>query len=211
MNVLGIIAAITLFATILLGGHFFIYFSVISFFNIQSLVVKLYLAGSLIVLGVSFFPFSALAHYNESLFAKVAYFISSLWLGVGWNVTMAFFILWIIIFILRFFNVNIDGQYWAILLLILTLVYSSWGIWIAYNPKIKNITVSIKNLPLAWKDKKIVQLSDVHLGHIYGKRFFSQVVTQVNAQNPDMIFITGDLFDGIDGKLDYFVSPLADI
>ncbi len=72
----------------------------------------------------------------------------------------------------------------------------------------KNITVKIKNLPAAWQGKTIVQLADIHLGHVHGLTFLRDMVDKTNAQNPDLILITGDLFDGMDGDLNIFVEPL---
>ena len=39
--------------------------------------------------------------------------------------------------------------------------------------------LDIKNLTEAWKGKKIVQLSDLHLGSIYGKGFLEKIVQKI--------------------------------
>ena len=90
----------------------------------------------------------------------------------------------------------------------LTLLYSAYGVVNAYHPRIVNCTVRIKNLPPGWKGKTLVQLSDVHLGRILGADFLARIVAKVNAQNPAMVLITGDLFDGSDGNLEALVAPL---
>src|SRR5208283_1130720 len=69
-------------------------------------------------------------------------------------------------------------------------------------------TVRIKNLPPGWQGKTLVQLSDVHLGQVLGADFLARVVAKVNAQNPAMVLITGDLFDGADGNLEELVAPV---
>ena len=56
--------------------------------------------------------------------------------------------------------------------------------------------------------KTVVQLSDVHLGAIHGVGFLNRVVDEVNALKPDLVLITGDLFDGMDGDLTGFIDPL---
>jgi predicted MPP superfamily phosphohydrolase len=71
-----------------------------------------------------------------------------------------------------------------------------------------HVQVNIQNLPPEWRGKKVVQLTDVHLGHILGSAFLSQVVERINAEEPAAVFITGDLFDGADGRLDELVRPL---
>jgi predicted MPP superfamily phosphohydrolase len=42
----------------------------------------------------------------------------------------------------------------------------------------------------------VVQLSDVHLGSVHGRRFLRRVVEMANALDPEAVFITGDLFSG---------------
>jgi predicted MPP superfamily phosphohydrolase len=96
----------------------------------------------------------------------------------------------------------------AILASILYLIY---GIWNAFTPMVTKINVSIGNLPDAWKGKKIVQISDVHLGHIFNASFMKDAAQKINALGPDIVVITGDLFDGTDGSLDSFTDSLNSI
>lgn len=196
---------------ILFSGHFFAYFSLVKFLDIESTKIRLILGLILFIFGISFILSSILAHYNENIFTKGAYFISGLWLGAGWNLLIAFLFSWIIIGFLKIFDFSFDYKYLAIFSFVFTFIYSGYGIWSAYNPKIKNITVEMENLPIGWKNKKAVQLSDVHLGHIYGEKALSKLVEKTNAQKPDLVFFTGDLFDGMDGELDFLVGPLNNI
>jgi hypothetical protein len=89
-----------------------------------------------------------------------------------------------------------------------TVLCSAYGVANAYHPHIVHCPVRIKNLPPGWQGKKLVQLSDVHLGRILRADFLSRLVAQVNAQNPAMVLITGDLFDGADGNLEELAAPL---
>ncbi|MFH1385682.1 MAG: metallophosphoesterase, partial [Patescibacteria group bacterium] len=91
------------------------------------------------------------------------------------------------------------------------IIFSAYGFWNAQHPQVKNITIKIKNLPAAWQGKTIVQLADIHLGRVHGEKFLQNIVDQTNAQNPDLILITGDLFDGMDGGLDVFIEPLNNL
>jgi len=90
----------------------------------------------------------------------------------------------------------------------LTLLYSAYGVWNAYHPRLVHFAVRIKNLPPGWQGKMLVQISDVHLGRILGADFLARVVAKVNEQNPAMVLITGDLFDGADGNLEELVAPI---
>ncbi|MGC9351672.1 MAG: metallophosphoesterase [Sulfurovum sp.] len=64
-----------------------------------------------------------------------------------------------------------------------------------YNARIvelEEITVKIPNLV---KPYTVVQLSDIHIGGLINERFMQSVVKRVNALNPDLVVITGDLVD----------------
>lgn len=45
------------------------------------------------------------------------------------------------------------------------------------------------------KTCRIVQLSDLHMGSIIGHKYIEKVVSGVNRLNPDVVIITGDLFN----------------
>lgn len=202
---------ILILISILLGGHFFIYLSLVKFLNIINPSVKLWLAGVLLFLSFSFILSSFLAHYNNGFLARTIYFVFSFWVGAGWNLSMALGISWIVFGTGKFFNYNFDYKYLAIYSLVFMIVLSAWGAWNAYNPKIINVTVEINNLPEEWKNKKVVQISDVHLGHIYRANFLKNIVAKISQENPDIVFITGDLFDGMDGQLTHLVDSLNDV
>lgn len=76
-------------------------------------------------------------------------------------------------------------------------------------PTTSQTKVSIKNFPI--EQYKIVQLSDMHLGPILREGFVRQVVERVNALNPDLIVITGDLVDQKTADLSRPLSLLAEL
>lgn len=84
---------------------------------------------------------------------------------------------------------------------ILVILVSGYGLYNANNPVVRKETVYIHNLPEAWEGKKIVQVTDVHLGHIIREEFSTRLTDQINAQDPALVAIVGDLFDGMDGHL----------
>jgi predicted MPP superfamily phosphohydrolase len=46
-----------------------------------------------------------------------------------------------------------------------------------------------------YRELKIVGLSDLHLGENIDKNRLKQFIQQINSQNPDMVFIAGDIVD----------------
>ena len=160
---------------------------------------------------MSFIFSSLISHWSDNFLTRGYYLISGAWLGILNNFVLASILIWIIILTSRFFNLSLDLKIIASPIFIIAFFLSIYGIWNAFNPVIKNISVSIPNLPIEWKNKKIIQISDIHLGHIYRKDFLQKIVGKINNERPEMVLITGDLFDGMDGNLTSIISPLENI
>jgi hypothetical protein len=194
--------------SILFLSHSFIYFSLSHFFGIAAPARWAALAGVLFLLPVSFIASSILAHWTDNFFSRALYFCSALWLGVALTLILAFALAWGVWGATRLFASSLSRTIFGWAAVALASLYSSYGLWNAYHPRARNLTVQIKNLPPAWRGRKVVQLSDLHLGYILRAGFASRLVAMVNAENPDLVAITGDLFDGADGKLEELVAPL---
>lgn len=63
------------------------------------------------------------------------------------------------------------------------------------NPKIVNLALDITGKQNSLNSFSIVAISDVHLGDVIRKRRLEKYVELINKQNPDIVFIAGDLFD----------------
>lgn len=79
------------------------------------------------------------------------------------------------------------------------------------KPKVERIRVPIASLAPNAEGLRIVQISDVHIGETLDGRFLRRIVEQVNALNPDVVAITGDLVDGSVARLREEMKPLADL
>jgi len=67
------------------------------------------------------------------------------------------------------------------------------GIVNAQYRRISEVEIPIKGLT---SELTAAHLSDIHIGHFWGPKTLQKIVDKTNAQQPDVIFITGDLFDG---------------
>lgn len=207
-HVFSLVAIIAALAAVLFASHFFLYYSLVHFFKITSPAINTTLAIILVFLAISFIMASFLAHWRENVITRTFYFSSGLWLGVLVNLLMAFIFLWIIWGVMYLLHIPMNSGLIAFIAILIAFVYSSWGVYCAYNPIIKKVSVNINNLPDQWKGKKIVQISDIHLGHVYNSNFLSKIINQINLLSPDLVLITGDLFDGMDGNLDLHLEPM---
>lgn len=85
------------------------------------------------------------------------------------------------------------------------------GYWSARNPKLQRVEVRLADWPEHLQKFSIVQLSDVHVGHTIDQKFLEGLVARVNAEQPDLVVITGDLVDGTVEELRTAVAPLAQL
>ena len=186
------------------GAHILIYFTLVKFFIIKTLSAKITI---IIILAVLFFGIIgaiALARISDNLFTQGFYFLEMTWFGMIPYLIAACGLGWIIYVINKSLNMKIIMA----ILFGIVILFAIYGIWSAFSPRIKEVAVTLNNLPGQWHGKKMIQLSDVHLGLVYRPVWFEKVVEDVNAQEPDIIVITGDLFDGMDGELDGFIDSL---
>jgi predicted MPP superfamily phosphohydrolase len=92
------------------------------------------------------------------------------------------------------------------------LALSSWGVWSAIRPvEVKRVAVRLKKLPESLSGLRLVQITDMHVGLTIGGDFVEDVVRKVNALEPDIVAITGDLIDGSVADLGHAVAPLGEI
>ncbi|MCK9272705.1 metallophosphoesterase [Candidatus Gracilibacteria bacterium] len=198
-----------LFSTVLFGGHFLLYLIVVKFFGITVFKVKILLLLLALILSFSFVVSSSLAHIYENIFTKFLYFSSGIWLGFLLYFEIIVGIILLFNFVFKKYSLNYKLSIY--LALVLSIIFVGYGICYAFSPTVKNIEIKIKNLPVNWDGKKVVMISDVHLGHIYNADFMTKIVSQINGLNPEAVFIVGDLFDGMDGNLDELVNPLNNL
>jgi predicted MPP superfamily phosphohydrolase len=78
-------------------------------------------------------------------------------------------------------------------------------------PVVRRVPVTLARLDPALEGLRIATFSDGHLSATYGGRRFERVVELINAQQPDVVAIVGDLVDGEVDELRDEVAPLADL
>jgi uncharacterized protein len=77
------------------------------------------------------------------------------------------------------------------------------------GPAVKRVTVPLAKLPRSAHGFRIAVVSDIHLGPVLGRDFTQKVVDTVNATQPDLIAVVGDIVDGSVHNLGPAAAPLA--
>jgi hypothetical protein len=78
-------------------------------------------------------------------------------------------------------------------------------------PALRREEFAIERWPRALDGFRIVQISDIHIGPLLGREFAAALARRVNALEPDLIAVTGDLVDGSARRLADEVAPFADL
>lgn len=125
--------------------------------------------------------------YSSGLLPRALYAVSAAWLGMS----IYILIMLAIYYILGSF-VSLPTQTAGLVAIVAGVAVSAYALFNVTKLEVEEI-----NIPLdVEEDIRAVQLSDVHLGPIRKERFIRGMVDKVVELNPDIVFITGDLFDG---------------
>lgn len=198
--------AFAISAVVLFAGHVVFWFILIKLFSIP---VGLKMAAAFIILFLFFSVVlsSYLIHKGDNIVTRSYYLVSCFWTGLLVN----FCLMALVVLILKSaswtfgFSVSLD----IVKLLFFggAFLISFWGMYNAWFPKVVTYEVRIKDLPESWNNKVVVQISDVHLGPIHRKHFFERLLSKAQSLNPEAVFITGDLFDGMESDFSWLGHP----
>jgi len=139
---------------VVFGGHWFFYFLVVNFFSVESILYQKIILWTAILLSGVFVFSSILPHWHEFFVIRILNFISGFWIGLLTNLLMASGLIWFFLWLNKFLNVIVNRMVLTLLFFGLALLFSFYGMWNAFNPRIKNISVDIPGLPEVWRGKK---------------------------------------------------------
>ena len=93
----------------------------------------------------------------------------------------------------------------------LALAISVYGVVNASWTRVKRLTVRLPGLPGLWRGRTIALVSDLHLGNIRNARFTRKISKKINRENPALVIIAGDLFDGTPLDAERAAAPLREL
>lgn len=139
------------------------------------------------------------------------YTVSGVWMGLTIYLFAAAVATALVIYIDSLYNFPLSFFAIGIFFFGIAKLITLFGVITAYSPKVVTWEVRSSVLASAWSGKKIVLISDTHLGHLYKARFIRNVVELVNKEKPDIIFHAGDIIDGPTFDYNKVFEPLNDL
>jgi predicted MPP superfamily phosphohydrolase len=198
------IVFLTILSAFLYLANLVVYEATATIFNIVSPTSLLLLALKLGILSASFIASTFLGMKYYNFFTRWYYRLSVIWIG--------FFVYLFLVSVLYGLVAGLLGSTavtFGLICFAIAFLSGVYGLFHAGKIKIKEVNITLPNLPEVWKGRKIVWTSDLHLGQLHGSRFTKKVVDIINETPHDMVFIGGDLFDGTGAPdVHELVSPL---
>lgn len=198
---------VAIIQSILLVAHWFVYETWTVFRADPDQAVITILRATLILLCVSFVAATLLAHRYSNSLVRLFYRIAATWLGVFNFFFVAACLCWMVYLGGRVAGLHLERPIIADTMFALAVLAAAGGVLNARWVRVKKIAVSLPNLPISWRGRVAALVSDVHLGHVNGSRFMRRIVAMLGGLRPDIVFITGDLYDGSKVDPDEFAAP----
>src|ERR1700685_2825528 len=206
-----LIGFIVTIQAVLFLTHFLLYatwtFSPAGGVSHDALWLKLVLA----FLSVSFVAASLLAFRYTNSAVRAFYRAAAVWLGLLTFLFLASVSSWILFALTRLVGLDMNFHRMVEMLFAAGTVAGLYGVINASWTRITRTTVRLANLPTAWLGRRAALISDVHLGHVRNGSFLRRMVAKILKEEPDAIFITGDLYDGTAIDAHRAAQPLSDL
>ena len=195
--------------TILFLAHWFIYRTWVSFTGPSGAHTGLKIAFAL--LSISFLSGWLLADRSTHFLARVFYTLSVVWLGMMSFSLLASAACWLTLGVVKVLGLPVSPREIAYVFFGLALAASLFGIVNAAWTRITRVSVRLPNLPDSWRGRVAALVSDTHLGHVRAHGFLRRIIETLNFLEPDVVFITGDMFDGQKADLHGLALPWSEL
>ena len=96
---------------------------------------------------------------------------------------------------------------------VFTMMVVFWGMLFGrFNFKVRHSEISFKDLPPGFDGYRIIQISDLHLGSLYGhQEKLRRAINLINNESPDLILFTGDLVNNLAEETEGWEDLLSDL
>jgi hypothetical protein len=202
---------VSIVQSILFLGHWFVYRTLVRFLGVSAPGKLLTLRVVLGLLSVSLVLTSFLAFRYSNLLVRSLYTTAASWLGIFYLFILASILCWIFYGLAKLFHIPLDQKLLIEILIGIALAASLYGFINAGTVRITRIRTHVRHLPDRWKGKTAVWVSDTHLGQVRNYGFAQQIAAEVEHLHPDIVFIGGDLYDGVAVDLNKTIEPFSKI
>jgi predicted MPP superfamily phosphohydrolase len=165
----------------------------------------------LTVLSVSFVVASLLAFRYTNGVVSAIYRVAAVWMGLFSFLLLAAASSWILFGVARLAGLDVNFHRIVEVLFGVAILAGLCGLFNASWTRITRTTVRLANLPEAWRGRRAALISDLHLGPVRNGSFLRRMVAKILKEEPDAVFIAGDLYDGTAIDAQRAAEPLGQL
>jgi predicted MPP superfamily phosphohydrolase len=174
------------------------------FFGVPGWIAWQALPGAL---ALAFIPATILRFRSAHPAVTVVYALSSAWVGA---LNFAFFAAvgcWIAAGLCWVTGWSLPPFELAAILFGIAFLATIYGLINARWIRVTRVTIRLPHLPEAWEGRTAALVTDLHLGPLFGAAYLRRVIKRLRALRPDVVLISGDMFDGATLGVDQLVAP----
>lgn len=205
------IAFIVVIQTILLMVHGVIAATVASFLELWRTRQVVALVSVFGVLSLTFVAATVLAFRSHRGWVKAVYRAAASWLGTLNYLFFGALLCWGIEGVNRLLGEPLHRPSIGAGVLVLSLLVTVAAFVNAWRVRVVRLDVSLPNLPDSWKGRQVAVVSDVHLGHVRGAGFLRRLIAMIRREQPDLVVVPGDLFDGTAVDAEELARPWGEL
>ncbi len=196
MKTRAIAIALTVIQVLLFALHYAVYKSFVEFFGVVGYGELLATRIVFFVLSLSFILMSIAASKHYGWLVRTLYTASAIWIGTLYCLLASTVIAWLAYAVALLASPYANPAPAGIVLFVLALLLSAYGVWNSYNTKVRNVSVKLANLPEQWVGRRAVLVADTHFGAVRTTANAKKVASLVSSLEPDIVFFSGDFYDG---------------
>jgi predicted MPP superfamily phosphohydrolase len=157
---------------------------------------------------LAFIASTMLAARSSNTLVRLTYHATAIWLGFTNFALFASIFAWLALGFARAFSAPVPRETIAFVALSAVILATLWSLFRAWHLNVTVIKVRLTPaLPASWRGRSAALVTDLHLGNILRAPFLRRIVSKLEAVRPDIVFISGDLFDDTETDFDALLAP----
>ncbi|MGA1826002.1 MAG: metallophosphoesterase [bacterium] len=200
----------TILLSIITGMHMYVFWRATSVPFLKRHVPRKYIILAGMLLWFSFYVGRILGHRESGTLVTMGEYI-----GMSWMATLfLIFVCLLAVDCVTGFGLIFNHHAPSLrgLAIVIGLLFSIIALIQGLRPPVmETYDIYLADLPKSLDSTMIIAMSDLHLGSLIGEKWLKARVEQVNEQNPDLIVLCGDIFEGHGGDTDTLVQIINNL
>ncbi|MFZ1626701.1 MAG: metallophosphoesterase [Candidatus Moraniibacteriota bacterium] len=162
------------------------------------------------VLSFSFMISNIMTRFAPNPVTRTAYLYAAMWLGTVHLLFLAVVLLSFVSLVVALLG-GVVSPWIALVFFMVALGLNGFALYSGFRVHPKHLVVALPNLPDYWVGKKIAFFADSHFGNIHREQTAQDIAKLIAAENPALVLMGGDYFDGPPIEAEVVTSPFKSI